>query len=267
MNSSTETQFVRREQTDLRIVPLGFGALILVVVNLLVIAGGIGLMTLINLRYHAFWRRDPRARGRLTLQTRLSLSSSAILILLGAAATFAFELDNTLRDANAPERVSWAIFHSVMTRTAGYNVVDLGDMNPLTLLVSIGLMFIGGCPGSMAGGIKTVTFVVLLLTAWSALRRRDEIQFWGRRLPTRVSYTATMLVLLAMGVLAIGVGLLMITEVREHPHHAPVEGNEGQASDLPSAGRPPRDRPREARGQPRRAPDARHGLPSGGAAP
>lgn len=189
---------------------------ILAVVNLLVIAGGIGLMTLINLRYHAFWRRDPRTRGRLTLQTRLSLGSTAILILAGAVATFAFELEDTLRDANGAERVSWAIFHSVMTRTAGYNVVDLGQMNPPTLLISIGLMFIGGCPGSMAGGIKTVTFVVLILTAWSALRRRDEIQFWGRRLPPRASYTATMLVFLAMAVLALSVGLLMITE-EGHP--------------------------------------------------
>lgn len=185
---------------------------ILTVVCVLVVAGGIGLMTLINLRYYAFWRRDPRTRGRLTLQTRICLGASGALILLGAAVTFAFELDDTLREAKGVERLTWAVFHSVMTRTAGFNVVDTEAMNPLTLLVSIGLMFIGGCPGSMAGGIKTVTMVVLLLTAWSALRRREEIQFWGRRLPARIPYTATMLVLLAMGVLAIGVGLLMITE-------------------------------------------------------
>ena len=185
---------------------------VLAIVNVLVITGGIGLLTLINLRYYAFWRRDPRTRGRLTLQTRLCLYSSALLIALGAAATLIFELGYTLESASGAERVSWAVFHSVMTRTAGFNVVDTGAMNPPTLLITLALMFIGGCPGSMAGGIKTVTFVVLLLTAWSALRRREEIQFWGCRLPAKVSYTATMLFLLALGVLLAGVGLLMLTE-------------------------------------------------------
>ncbi len=189
---------------------------VLAVVNLLVIAGGIGLMTLINLRYFAFWRRDPRTRGRLTLQTRLSVVVSALLILFGALATFALELESTLADATFAERVSWSVFHSVMCRTAGFNVVDTAAMNPPTLLVTAGLMFIGGSPGSMAGGIKTVAFVVLLLTAWAALRRRDEIQFWGRRIPARISYTATMLVLLALGMLVIGLMLLMLAE-EGHP--------------------------------------------------
>ena len=185
---------------------------ILAVIDLLVIAGGIGLLTLINLRFYPFWRRDPRRRGRLTLQTRLCLYSSALLIVVGAVATFTFELDETLKDAHGWDLVSWPLFHSVMSRTAGFSVVDVGRMNPPTLLVTMVLMFIGGCPGSMAGGIKTVTAVVLVLTAISALRRRDEIQFWGRRLPAKVSYTAVMLFLLALAFLSTAVGLLMLAE-------------------------------------------------------
>jgi trk system potassium uptake protein TrkH len=185
---------------------------VLALVNVLVFTGGIGLLTLINLRYYAFWRRDPRTRGRLTLQTRLCLYTSVLLIALGTVATLIFELGHTLASAPAADRVSWAVFHSVMTRTAGFNVVDTGTMNPPTLLITLALMFIGGCPGSMAGGIKTVTFVALLLTAWSALRRREEIQFWGCRLPAKVSYTATMIFLVALGMLLAGVGLLMLTE-------------------------------------------------------
>jgi trk system potassium uptake protein TrkH len=64
----------------------------------------------------------------------------------------------------------------------------------------------------MAGGIKTVTFVVLVLTAWSALRRRAEVQFWHRRLLPRISHIATMVALLGMACVATGVGLLMIFE-------------------------------------------------------
>ncbi len=102
-----------------------------------------------------------------------------------------------------------------MTRTAGFNVVDIGQMNPLTLLCTLGLMFIGGAPGSMAGGIKTVTLVVLVLAAWSAFRRREEIQFWNCRLSPRVSYAATMITLFGVVCVAVGIGLLMFFEEGE----------------------------------------------------
>lgn len=185
---------------------------ILAVFNLLVIAGGIGLMTLINLRYIAFWRRDPRRRGRLTLQTRLALVVAGLLLIAGTATTLIFEWGHTLRPAQGWERVAWAFFHSTMTRTAGFNVVEVGEMNPPTLLTTLGLMFIGGAPGSMAGGIKTVTFAVLIMMAWSALRRREEVQFWGRRIRPKLSNVAAMVTLLAGICVMVGVGLLMLTE-------------------------------------------------------
>ncbi len=185
---------------------------ILAVVSILVILGGIGLMTLINLRFYYFWRRDPRRRGRLTMQTRLSVLSAVALLLGGGIMAWAFEFHHTLKDATLGEQLSWSFFHSTMTRTAGFNVVDVGQMNPPTLLCTLGLMFIGGAPGSMAGGIKTVTFVVLLLTAWAAFRRRDEIQFWNRRLPPKVSFVATMIALFGVACVVLGVGLLMLFE-------------------------------------------------------
>jgi trk system potassium uptake protein len=189
---------------------------ILAVMDTLVIAGGIGLMTLINLRFLHFWRRDPRRRGHLTLQSRLTIITSVLLLVAGALVTLAFEGDHTLRDARGWERVTWPLFHSTMSRTAGFNVVDVGSMNPPTLLATLLLMFIGGSPSSMAGGIKTVTFALLLLTAWSALRRTEEIQIFGRRIPRRLSGVATMLALLAGAVIVVGVGLLMVTE-QGHP--------------------------------------------------
>jgi trk system potassium uptake protein len=185
---------------------------VLAVISTLVIMGGIGLMTLINLRYFYFWRRDPRRRGRLTMQTRLSVSSAAILLVLGMFVTWMFEFNHTLKTASLSEQVSWSFFHSAMTRTAGFNVVDVGAMNPPTLLTTIGLMFVGGAPGSMAGGIKTLTVVVLILTAWSALRRRDEVQFWRHRLPAKLSFVATMLAMLGVACIVVGVGLLMVFE-------------------------------------------------------
>jgi trk system potassium uptake protein TrkH len=185
---------------------------VLGVVSGLVIAGGIGLMTLINLRYYYFWRRDPRRRGYLALQTRLTLVTTLILLGAGLATTLLFELNHTLQNASWADKLSWSFFHSAMSRTAGFNVVDVGGMNQPTLLWTLLLMFIGGAPGSMAGGIKTTTFAVLVLTAWSALRRRENVQVFGRRISSNLASIALLLALLAGVTVMAGAGLLMVTE-------------------------------------------------------
>jgi trk system potassium uptake protein TrkH len=185
---------------------------VLTIVSLLVIAGGIGLMTLINLRFYRFWRKDARRRGYLTVQTRVTILMTVILLLVGTVITMGFESSHTLKGAGFSSRLSLSFFHSAMTRTAGFNVVDVGAMNPPTLLATSLFMFIGGSPGSMAGGIKTVTFALLLLTAWNALRRTDEIQVFGRRIPSQLSGVATMIAILAAATIVLGIGLLMITE-------------------------------------------------------
>lgn len=182
------------------------------VVECLVIAGGIGLMTLINLRYYYFWRRDRRRRGHLTLQTKLSVFMTALLLAVGTLLTLGFESHHTQADSTFGERVSASFFHATMTRTAGFNTVDLAEISPPTLLTTLALMSIGGAPGSMAGGLKTVTFAVLVLTAWSTLRRHENIQVFGRRISRQLSGVAVMLALLGGAVLALGIGLLMVTE-------------------------------------------------------
>jgi trk system potassium uptake protein TrkH len=192
---------------------------LLTVISGLVIIGGIGLMTLINLRYYYFWRRDPRQRGYLALQTRLTLAMTLFLLLAGMAITLLFEFNHTLHNASLPDMLSWSFFHSAMSRTAGFNVVDLEAMNQPTLMWTLLLMFIGGGPGSMAGGIKTTTFAVLVLTAWSALRRRDDVQVFGRRLSSNIINIALLLGLLAGLTVMAGAGLLMITE-QGHPSAA-----------------------------------------------
>jgi trk system potassium uptake protein TrkH len=183
------------------------------VVDALVITGGIGLLTLVNLRYYRWWRRDSRKRGSLSVQTRLSVAITVLLLAGGTLLTLALEWNRTLAAAHSfGERLSWAFFHSTMTRTAGFSVVDLAQMHPATLQISIVLMFIGGAPGSMAGGIKTSTTAVLVLAAWAALRRRSEVNLFGRRVPGGQTSAAVMILLLATASLLLAVILLMITE-------------------------------------------------------
>ena len=184
----------------------------LMVVNFLVIGGGIGLITLIQLRNRIRRHHPERTQSRWTVQTRLCLWSTAMLLVLGTMATLVFEWNHTLQGFPLGQRVSLAFVHSVMLRTAGFSVVDLSAMNPDTILGSLVWMYIGGCPGSMAGGIKTVTFAVLLLTAWSALQRREFIQLWGRRIAPRFIQVAVLISFLAGLMILLGVGALMVTE-------------------------------------------------------
>jgi len=118
-----------------------------------------------------------------------------------------------LFDSDGLQSVSLAVFHSVMTRSAGFNAVDIAVLHPATLFVSMGLMFIGGSPGSMAGGIKTVTFAVLLGACRSALRRDDNVQILNRRISPRTINTALMVTVLASFVVVAGISALMLTEL------------------------------------------------------
>ncbi|MBI5768392.1 MAG: hypothetical protein HZA93_11400 [Verrucomicrobia bacterium] len=183
------------------------------IIDGLVIMGGIGLLSLVNLRYFAFWRRDPRRRGGLTLQTRLAVATSLALIAVGTLAVLLFEWNRTLAGLPAGQKLSLAAFHSVMTRTAGFNAVDPAEFHPATLFVSLGLMFVGGSPGSMAGGIKTVTLAVLLCTCGAALRREETVQVFRRRIGPRTINLALLVTMLATFIVMLGFGALMLTEL------------------------------------------------------
>ncbi len=189
--------------------------LALAVMCLLVIFGGIGLLTLVNFRYYYPWRRDRLKRGRLALQTRLCLLISLILLTTGTLLGWLNEIDHTLKDEPWPTALLWSFVHSTMTRTAGFNVVDVGQMAPETLLGSIALMFIGGSPGSMAGGVKVTTLVLLGSVAWSALRRRSDLVLGRHTVPAEQANNAVMVTLLSAALLALAVGLLMNFEAHK----------------------------------------------------
>jgi len=196
-------------------------AALLGIVDVLVIAGGIGVLSLINLRYFYFWRRDRRRRGQLTLQTKLAAATSLVLLVGGAVVTLVFEWNYTLGGEPIGRKLSWAIFHSTM-RTAGFNVVDLGLMHPATLVLGLALMFVGGSPGSMAGGIKTVTLAILFATARAALLREETVEIFRRRIDPRTSAVALMIALLALLIVGAGIMALMFTEFRTPSADSPA---------------------------------------------
>ncbi len=195
----------------------------LLVVCGMVIAGGIGFLTLVNFRYFYFWRSDRRMRGNLTLQTKICLWASVFLLVWGTLFTWLSEWEGTLKDASWSQGLLWSFVHSVMTRTAGFNVVDLANMEPVTLLGSMPMMFIGGAPGSMAGGVKVTTLLLLFAATSAALRRRVELTVGHRSLPHRQADAAVMIMILSGALVIVGCGMLMQTELG----HLSAQGKHG----------------------------------------
>ena len=176
-----------------------------IAICLAVIFGGIGFPVLQSLAVHKFkWRMWP-------MHTKLMLSATAVLLALGTALFLAFEWSNPRTLGALPEtaRLHSAFFHSVQTRTAGFNSVDTAALNEESLLVSTILMFIGGGSASTAGGIKVTTFALLAFVIWAEIRGDRDVNMFGRRISEDSQRQALTVALVGVGVLAAATLALM----------------------------------------------------------
>ena len=178
----------------------------------LIVLGGLGFIVLHNLNRYRFWTRNRMARGRISAHSRMVLKTSLVLILVGAILYTLLEWHHALADLSPAEKVLGACFQSVSARTAGFNLVTMPLQTEGSRLLLATLMFIGGSPGSTAGGIKTTTFTVLLLTIWAIIRNRNATHFGVRAIPETIVREAIAICLLSL-FFAVGMfGLLLITE-------------------------------------------------------
>ena len=138
-----------------------------------------------------------KSSKKLTLQSRVVLSMTALLILSGALFFWAYEWNNTMSGLSFGEKITAGFFQSVTCRTAGFNSIDQATLNPISKGISTMLMFIGAAPGSTGGGVKITTFSVLIMTVASVLRGREEVVMWNRRVDKSVVYKAVTIVVCA----------------------------------------------------------------------
>ncbi len=172
----------------------------------MIVIGSIGFPVLANLWevFRARLRKKRVAHGaliRLNVNTKIILTTTGLIYIIGGAAIFAGELVQ----ANQP---AWlAVLDAnfmVVNRTSGFDTIDPNEMGILSRLVLILLMFIGGSPGSVAGGIKVMCFAVLLLTVWSTIMGRSTTQVFGRTIPDEVvRKSSTLVVLCLVGVMTV----------------------------------------------------------------
>jgi len=184
-------------------------------VAMLVIAGGLGFLVLYNITRIRFWDRNLKTRGRLTLHSKVVLLATAILLVAGTILILVQEWNNTL--SAIPElsnKIVCAIFHSVTPRTAGFNCLPMTELNGSTTFTTSLLMFVGGSPGSTAGGIKTSTLFVLIMTITAICKGRKRTLIFNRTIPERIVREALAIFLLSMLGILFAYGLLMHFE---HP--------------------------------------------------
>ncbi len=181
-----------------------------VVVNAVVIAlivlGGLGFLVVYEAVSLRFRRRT------LSVHSRLVLSTTAVLVLAGAVIFAVLEKDASLAGLPRTDRVLASLFQSVTCRTAGFNTIDIAALSPATLFFMMILMVIGGSPSSTAGGIKTTTFAVLVLTAVNRLRHRVHVNVFNRTLSPASVANALSLALAAFATIVVGLFLLLLLE-------------------------------------------------------
>ena len=170
--------------------------LVLLTLGALVVIGGLGFLV-----WEELAERKPL--GRMSVYTRLVLSTTAALLLAGWVLTCLLEWNNPDTLGNMPvwEKLLNGFFQSVTLRTAGFAAVDQGKLTEGGKAVSMVIMLIGGSSGSTAGGLKTVTFVVLVLFIWARLRGRSTVCAFRRTIPASQVLDA-MTIAMAMLILA-----------------------------------------------------------------
>lgn len=181
--------------------------LVIIVLGLLIIIGGIGFTVLIELINYP-------AKKKLSVHSKVALLVTGVLILWGTASILLVEYNNpgTLKDMTLGQKILNSFFSAVSPRTAGFNSISTGDMTIAGKFTTVILMFIGGSPGSTAGGLKTVTFGLLALTVWAAMEGREDAEAFGRRFSKETVYKSFALLCISMVIVLTVTMILTVTE-------------------------------------------------------
>lgn len=189
------------------VTPYTDNPVILLTIGALIVIGGLGFFV---------WQEifSLKTVRKLSLHTRIVIISTVVLIIGGAILMFLFEMNNakTIANMSLKDKIVNSIFASIVPRTAGFNSVPTADMTEGGKFLTIVLMFIGGSPGSTAGGIKTTTAALLIITVISVIRGREDAEVSERRIGKELVYRSLVVATLGMGIVLIATIVLCMTE-------------------------------------------------------
>jgi trk system potassium uptake protein TrkH len=177
-------------------------------VTVALVLGGLGFPVLFELG-----RRLRRRQRRWSLHAKLTLLTYFGLGVVGVIAITAIEWGNpaTLGPLGVVDKLLVGGFHGISPRTAGFNTLDVGQLDPVSLLVTDVLMFIGGGSAGTAGGIKVTTFALLAFVILAEIRGEPSVHAFGRRLTAEVQRQAITVALLGVGAVVAGTIFVMLT--------------------------------------------------------
>lgn len=179
------------------LIPFASDPVVLLTLSSLIIIGGLGFLV---------WEEivTKRRFSRFSVYTKLVLVITLVLLVLGTVCYCALEWNNpqTLGNMSVPHKILGGFFQSVTVRTAGFAAIDQAQLTDGSIGVTLVLMLIGGSSGSTAGGVKTVTMVVVLLFLWNRARGRETVTVFHRTIPNgqvlQAMTLVAMMVLLAV---------------------------------------------------------------------
>ncbi|MEH7180608.1 TrkH family potassium uptake protein [Neobacillus vireti] len=178
-----------------------------IMITFLFITGGIGFTVILDL----FHKRSIR---KLSLHSKVALLMSLILSILGTLVILISEYRNpdTIGNLQFGDKLWASYFQGVVTRTAGFNTIDIGAMNLSSLVFMMALMFIGASSGSTGGGIKVTTFAIIIFAFWAVITNRNEVNIFKRRIPRDLVNKSLSIVVAGMFFIFLIFFLLTFTE-------------------------------------------------------
>jgi len=184
------------------------------IVSTLIIFGGLGFVVMLDLL--RFFSRLPSnlflKRTRFSLQSKSVILMSILLITLGTCAILFLNYDNPFFGERFSQKLLSSYFHSVSTRTAGFNTIPINEMASGSIFFMMILMFIGASPGSTGGGIKTTTMLSLYALLRARLSGFSDIPLFNRSIPLEIVRDAGLIVVLALSLILMGTLVLVVTE-------------------------------------------------------
>lgn len=185
-------------------------SIILLTVSALIAIGGLGFIVLLELYNY-------KSTKKLSLHAKVVLLITTILIVGGTIVMFILEYNNpnTIGNMNIKDKIVNSIVASISPRTAGINSVPIDKMTTTSKFITVILMFIGGSPGSTAGGLKTSTFGIILCTAISVIKGKENADIFGRTIPRGLQLKAVTLLIIGMGLVTTVTMALTIAEPNE----------------------------------------------------
>lgn len=196
-NAGFDLMGIKEPYTSLA--PFADDAVVMIVISLLVIIGGIGFLV---------WDDISKKKlkfKRYQLHTKLVLTVTAILLVVPTVLFFVFERNFTNEGVGFGQSLLNSFFDSVTARTAGMNSTDTAALSPASKILTVVLMFIGGSPGSTAGGIKTTTLAVIAISTFNGITRRQSKGVFGRRLEKDAIHKASSVVFTNMSLAIFGI--------------------------------------------------------------